>query len=164
MMYAMPGVFAVSGVNFPIGVLIYWLTTNVWSMGQQFIVIRRMPAPGSEAEKRMLERKAKKHPKKVEEDTAVVIEVEAPKGQRVQPKKTTRSQRRSGPLQASNPSPATPGPLDEAEPQDGHTAEEPTGGAEATPGAGAGIPSDGAEKASGQRNQPKSTSRKKRKK
>ncbi|MBL8930730.1 MAG: membrane protein insertase YidC [Kineosporiaceae bacterium] len=50
MLYVLPLVFAVSGVNFPIGVLLYWLTTNLWSMGQQFYVIRRMPAPGSLAE------------------------------------------------------------------------------------------------------------------
>ena len=46
LLYVLPIVFAVSGVNFPIGVLIYWFTTNVWSMCQQFYVIRRMPAPG----------------------------------------------------------------------------------------------------------------------
>jgi YidC/Oxa1 family membrane protein insertase len=46
MLYLMPIFFAISGINFPIGVLLYWLTTNVWSMGQQFYVIRRMPAPG----------------------------------------------------------------------------------------------------------------------
>ncbi|WP_370518399.1 hypothetical protein [Nostocoides sp. HKS02] len=52
--------FAISGINFPIGVLLYWLTTNVWSMCQQFYVIRRMPAPGSPAEKAMQERHAKR--------------------------------------------------------------------------------------------------------
>jgi YidC/Oxa1 family membrane protein insertase len=52
LLYILPIVFAVSGVNFPIGVLIYWFTTNVWSMCQQFYVIRRMPAPGSAAEKK----------------------------------------------------------------------------------------------------------------
>ena len=31
--------FAVGGINFPLGVLLYWLTTNLWSMGQQFYVI-----------------------------------------------------------------------------------------------------------------------------
>ena len=51
LLYLMPLFFAISGINFPIGVLLYWLTTNVWSMGQQFYVIRRMPAPGSPAEK-----------------------------------------------------------------------------------------------------------------
>ena len=46
LLYLMPIFFAISGVNFPIGVLLYWLTTNVWSMCQQFYVIRNMPAPG----------------------------------------------------------------------------------------------------------------------
>ncbi|WP_226346799.1 membrane protein insertase YidC [Agilicoccus flavus] len=57
MLYLFPIIFAVSGVNFPIGVLIYWFITNLWSMGQQFYVIRRMPAPGSPAEKAMEERR-----------------------------------------------------------------------------------------------------------
>jgi len=59
MLYVLPLVFAVSGINFPIGVLLYWLTTNLWSMGQQFYVIRRMPAPGSLAEKALIERRRK---------------------------------------------------------------------------------------------------------
>ena len=60
LLYVFPLVFAVSGVNFPIGVLIYWLTTNVWSMGQQFYVIRRNPAPGSPAAEALEQRKAAK--------------------------------------------------------------------------------------------------------
>ena len=60
LLYLMPIFFAISGINFPIGVLLYWLTTNVWSMGQQFYVIRRMPAPGSAAERALHERQAKK--------------------------------------------------------------------------------------------------------
>ena len=60
LLYILPLVFAVSGVNFPIGVLIYWFTTNVWSMCQQFYVIRRMPAPGSAAEASYHARLAKK--------------------------------------------------------------------------------------------------------
>ncbi|KNX38759.1 membrane protein insertase YidC [Luteipulveratus halotolerans] len=55
-MYLMPLIFFITGPNFPIGVLIYWLVTNLWSMGQQFYVIRRMPAPGSAAEKALEER------------------------------------------------------------------------------------------------------------
>lgn len=58
--YVMPFFFALSGINFPIGVLIYWLTTNLWTMGQQFYVIRRMPAPGSAAEKALHERQARR--------------------------------------------------------------------------------------------------------
>ncbi|WP_043915356.1 membrane protein insertase YidC [Kitasatospora griseola] len=49
LMYVFPVMFAVMGINFPVGVLVYWLTTNVWSMGQQLIVIRNNPTPGSHA-------------------------------------------------------------------------------------------------------------------
>jgi len=49
MLYVLPFSFAIFGFSFPIGVLLYWLTTNVWSMGQQHYVIKRMPvvAPGA---------------------------------------------------------------------------------------------------------------------
>ncbi|CCH80163.1 Membrane protein oxaA [Nostocoides japonicum T1-X7] len=60
LLYIMPAFFAISGINFPIGVLIYWCVTNVWSMCQQFYVIRRMPAPGSPADKAMRERRERK--------------------------------------------------------------------------------------------------------
>ncbi|MFJ1753708.1 membrane protein insertase YidC [Kitasatospora sp. NPDC088134] len=49
LMYVFPVMFAVMGINFPVGVLVYWLTTNVWSMGQQLVVIRNNPTPGSQA-------------------------------------------------------------------------------------------------------------------
>lgn len=42
MLYVLPFSFAIFGFNFPLGVLLYWLTTNIWSMGQQFVVLRRM--------------------------------------------------------------------------------------------------------------------------
>jgi YidC/Oxa1 family membrane protein insertase len=44
LLYILPLFFAVFGLKFPLGVLLYWLTTNFWSMGQQAIVIRRMDA------------------------------------------------------------------------------------------------------------------------
>jgi YidC/Oxa1 family membrane protein insertase len=59
-LYLMPVFFAFSGINFPIGVLLYWLTTNLWSMGQQFYVIRRMPAPGSAAERALQARQERR--------------------------------------------------------------------------------------------------------
>jgi len=97
LLYVLPLIFAFSGVNFPIGVLIYWTTTNLWSMGQQFYTIRRMPAPGSQAEIAMKERKAKKAKSRgtIEEDAApaVVIE-EKPRGQREQPKRKDRNKPR----------------------------------------------------------------------
>ena len=38
LLYSLPVVFGVGGIVFPIGVLIYWTTTNLWTMGQQFAV------------------------------------------------------------------------------------------------------------------------------
>ncbi len=43
LLYASPLFLAVFGFNFPIAVLLYWLTTNLWSMGQQYFIIKRMP-------------------------------------------------------------------------------------------------------------------------
>src|SRR4051812_41719776 len=42
MLYVLPLTFAIFGYRFPLGVLLYWLTTNLWSMGQQHFVIARM--------------------------------------------------------------------------------------------------------------------------
>ncbi len=60
LLYVFPLIFLVTGVNFPIGVLIYWLTTNVWTLCQQLYVIRRMPSPGSLAEQALNDRRRKK--------------------------------------------------------------------------------------------------------
>ena len=60
LMYVFPVMFAVFGINFPVGVLVYWLTTNVWTMGQQMYVIRHNPTPGSKAQAAYLERLQKR--------------------------------------------------------------------------------------------------------
>ena len=49
LLYVLPVVFAVGGIAFPIGVLLYWTTSNLWTMGQQFYVIRNNPTPGTPA-------------------------------------------------------------------------------------------------------------------
>lgn len=49
MLYLLPVVFAVAGVSMPIGVLMYWLTTNIWTMAQQYILIHNNPAPNTPA-------------------------------------------------------------------------------------------------------------------
>jgi len=52
LLYFLPLTFVFSGIvyGFPIGVLLYWLTTNVWSMVQQHVVIARMVPVGAVAE------------------------------------------------------------------------------------------------------------------
>jgi YidC/Oxa1 family membrane protein insertase len=103
LLYVLPVVFAVGGVAFPIGVLLYWTTSNLWTMGQQFYVIRNNPAPGTPAFAAKQKRdaaKGNKHGHDPEAATDVVVE-EAPKEaprptQRQQPKKQSRQQRKKG--------------------------------------------------------------------
>lgn len=101
MLYILPIVFGVGGINFPIGVLIYWTTTNLWTMGQQFFVIRRMPTPGSPAAKALAERRAAKglpalsvlsgkRDEAADAAGATAIEI---KGQRVQPQRKNRKKK-----------------------------------------------------------------------
>ena len=88
MLYAFPVIFAITGVNFPVGVLIYWSTTNLWTWGQQYYVIKRNQTPGSPAYEELQRKRNKKNG---------VVESEEPKssegttieekGQRQQPKK-----------------------------------------------------------------------------
>ena len=49
MLYIFPVFYAVTTVFIPIGVLIYWLTTNLWTMAQQGLLIRNNPAPNTPA-------------------------------------------------------------------------------------------------------------------
>ncbi|TNM30341.1 membrane protein insertase YidC [Streptomyces sedi] len=94
LMYVFPLMFAVFGVNFPVGVLIYWLTTNVWSLGQQMYVITKNPTPGSIAFEQRQERLRKKG-KLPKEDEAETKSAEATRTVRNQRKRQTRSQRQS---------------------------------------------------------------------
>ena len=94
LLYVFPVVFAVGGINFPIGVLIYWFTTNLWTMGQQFYVIRNNPQPGTPAFEALEARKAAKRARKggtlVAEEVTDIVSVTP---ERVQPKRTTKSKR-----------------------------------------------------------------------
>src|SRR4029078_12888381 len=44
-MFALPFVFVVFIINFPAGVIVYWITTNVWTIGQQLAVKKLYPKP-----------------------------------------------------------------------------------------------------------------------
>jgi YidC/Oxa1 family membrane protein insertase len=101
LLYVFPLVFAIGGINFPIGVLIYWFTTNLWSMGQQFWVIRNNPQPGTPAfearEARRTQRAKDKAAASSASNQAAGAEPEATEDAppaRVQPKKTPRSKRK----------------------------------------------------------------------
>lgn len=60
MLFIIPLGMVFSGVFFPLGVVMYWFTSNIWTMVQQFLVIRNMPTPGSEAAKQREERLARR--------------------------------------------------------------------------------------------------------
>ena len=46
LMYVFPIMFAVFGINFPVGVLVYWLTTNVWTHGPADVRDQAQPDAG----------------------------------------------------------------------------------------------------------------------
>ena len=94
MLYLFPIIFAVTGVNFPIGVLIYWSTTNLWTWGQQYYVIKRNPTPGSPAYEELQKKKADKglldEKSNDEGGTTITENPTESGGQRKQPKKKKR--------------------------------------------------------------------------
>jgi YidC/Oxa1 family membrane protein insertase len=97
MLYLFPLIFAISGVNFPVGVLIYWSTTNFWTWGQQYYVIKRNPTPGSPAFEELERKKAKKsgvvEPDPSDPATPSGPSAEEVKGQREQPKKKKKKKK-----------------------------------------------------------------------
>lgn len=97
LLYLLPLVFAFSGFTFPLGVMMYWLVSNFWTMVQQFIVIRNMPTPGSEAALAREARLAKRNQRKgiVEESPEGPLMVEEPKKpQRQQPVGKNRAKKK----------------------------------------------------------------------
>ena len=68
MMYAMPAVFGVISISLASGILLYWVTTNVWSMGQQWVVNRFI--------KRQAERQEEKEKEAKKEEVLILTEEE----------------------------------------------------------------------------------------
>lgn len=133
--YIFPIIFAVTGINFPIGVLIYWTVSNIWSMGQQYWTIRNNPTPGSQAERELNDRRAAKglppRGKTQEEHQAEIEEAraKAAAGQRQQPMSKKR-QKAKGIQQQATAKPA--------ESADSVGEPEPTPSAEQAPSTGSG--------------------------
>ncbi len=121
LLYILPVVFAVGGIAFPIGVLLYWTTSNLWTMGQQFYVIRRNPAPGTPAFAAKQQRDAAKAAKHgVITDPAAEVgttdpdvkpETDRRPPKRQQPKRQSREQRKKsgGTTPAGDPPPEPSG-------------------------------------------------------
>lgn len=108
MMYIFPFIFVFSGVAFPIGVLVYWVISNLWSTGQQLYMLAVAPAPGSDAyiakKKRDREKliKAGLDPDEVERQERLARgedEEEETVGQRRQPVGKNRAKKKGLPTQ-----------------------------------------------------------------
>ncbi|RLP83444.1 membrane protein insertase YidC [Mycetocola lacteus] len=96
LLYILPFVFLFSGFAFPLGVMFYWLTTNIWTMVQQFIIIRNMPMPGSEAAREREARLARKGKLEPKADAATIVVEERKPVQRQQPMGKNRAKKAGG--------------------------------------------------------------------
>jgi YidC/Oxa1 family membrane protein insertase len=95
MLYAFPVIFLITGISFPLGVLVYWLVSNFWTMGQQYFVIRRMPTPGSIAHREREARLQKKGKGTTPAIESTSEEPETPQPtQRVQPVSKNRAKKK----------------------------------------------------------------------
>jgi YidC/Oxa1 family membrane protein insertase len=45
MFLALPFVFVIFVIRFPVGLMLYWITTNLWTVGQQTVLRKLMPPP-----------------------------------------------------------------------------------------------------------------------
>jgi YidC/Oxa1 family membrane protein insertase len=119
LLYILPFVFLFSGFAFPLGVMFYWLVSNIWTMVQQFIIIRNMPMPGTEAAKEREERLARKGKLKPVDDASgdtLVIEEKKPaqrqqpvgknRAKKAAPKTPTAAGPKNPPASPKNPAPS----------------------------------------------------------
>nr|WP_301281156.1 membrane protein insertase YidC [Arcanobacterium phocae] len=90
MLYGMPLIYVFSGFAFQVGVLIYWLTSNLWNIGQQYWLITYNPTPGSPAYKK---RQEKLRAKRIAAGLPPEEEPEEPIQPRVQPLGKERSKK-----------------------------------------------------------------------
>jgi len=45
LMMALPFIFVPFILSFPAGLILYWITTNIWTIGQQYVVNKVIPPP-----------------------------------------------------------------------------------------------------------------------
>jgi YidC/Oxa1 family membrane protein insertase len=84
---ALPIVFIPVIISFPVGLLIYWVTTNVWTIGQGIVVRRLIPRPALEPPKRTSRTAPKQRP-----DDGKTAQKPRPAGAARQPKAAAATQ------------------------------------------------------------------------
>ncbi|MFI0420446.1 membrane protein insertase YidC [Spongiactinospora sp. 9N601] len=100
LMYISP-LFAVFSLNFPLGLILYWVTTNVWTLGQQHWFYSRNPMPTYDDKGRLIEpepkpsllSKLRKPKATAEAEQDAPPEPPQPKVVRNQPTRQARSKR-----------------------------------------------------------------------
>ncbi|MFI6485051.1 membrane protein insertase YidC [Nonomuraea sp. NPDC050663] len=100
LMYISP-LFAIFSLNFPLGLILYWVTTNLWTLGQQHWYYTRHPMPQFDDKGRLIPHQPKpgllskfrKSEPVVEEAPPAAAAPEEPKVVRNQPSRQTRSKR-----------------------------------------------------------------------
>ena len=85
LLYIIPFAFLFSGVTFPLALNIYWFTSNLWTMGQQAIVIHNAPTPGSHAWRQRQQRLKAKGKLSDDEPQGGTPDAVKQQGQRQQP-------------------------------------------------------------------------------
>jgi YidC/Oxa1 family membrane protein insertase len=96
LMMILPFVFIPFIVRFPTGLVLYWMTTNLWTVGQGLITRRLIPkvgppnGPGPSGPKRSSRTPPKEPPP---DGDAPVAEVPAPKPSSAQPRRVKRKKK-----------------------------------------------------------------------
>jgi len=92
MLMVLPVVFVTFLLNFPVGLVIYWVTTNLWTVGQGLITRRLMPKPQAP------ERRSSRSPSKESEpepEPAPVEPTPAPAAAPAEPRRVKRKKKKA---------------------------------------------------------------------
>jgi YidC/Oxa1 family membrane protein insertase len=107
-MFALPFVFVVFIINFEAGLIVYWITTNVWTIGQQLLVRKLYPKPppiGPRDEDEEEHRPARGKPPSPKPATAAAVADGSSRASKPAASKGDRDGSNGGPAKAPPPSP-----------------------------------------------------------
>ena len=94
MLMVLPVVFVTFLLNFPVGLVIYWVTTNLWTVGQGLITRRLMPKPQA-PERRSSRSPSKESEPEPEPAPAPVEPAPAPAAAPAEPRRVKRKKKKA---------------------------------------------------------------------
>jgi len=95
MLLVLPVAFVFFLVNFPVGLVIYWVTTNLWTVGQGLITRRMMPKP-EPPQRRTSRTPAREEAPPVDDGAGETTTVPAPAAAPGPPKRVRRKKKKGG--------------------------------------------------------------------